>query len=155
MKHNTKLVGRVYLKVWRDGQLIIDRYEGENIITNTGKAQVALLMGDASATPFTYLALGSNSTAAAATDTTLNTEITNHGLARAAATVSRITTTTTNDTLSLAYTWTVTTPGGDTIKEIGIFNASSSGTMLGRKVVSDTLTATNDVVQYTYTVQVT
>jgi hypothetical protein len=149
---NIKLKGFVKVQHIRDGK-VINEIAGENVITNAGKAQIALLAGDAGATPFTYLAVGTNDTAAAATDTTLGAEITDTGLARAAATVTRTTTTVTNDTLSLSYTWTAT--GVKTITEVGIFNASSSGIMLGRKLTSSTVTANNDQIQITYTVQFT
>lgn len=124
----------------KDGNLK-DTWEVENIVTNAGKAQLALLAGDATAVPFTYLAVGTSSTAVAATDTTLTAEITDTGLARASATVSRVTTTVTNDTYQASYTWTAT--GSKTVQEVGVFNAASTGTMLshaltGTKSVSNT-----------------
>ncbi|MFA6314981.1 MAG: hypothetical protein WC648_01245 [Candidatus Paceibacterota bacterium] len=149
MQNTIKIKGTVEIKQIRNGE-VIKSFKGENIITNAGKAQIALLAGDATAVPFTYLAVGTGSTAAAVTDTTLVTEITDTGLARAAATVSRTTTTVTNDTLSLSYTWTAT--GAKTIAEVGMFNASSSGTMLGRKLTSAITTANTDQIVMTYTV---
>lgn len=139
METTIKLEGKYILRCHdKDGNL---RWEKtvNNIITSAGKAQLALLAGDATATPFTYLAVGTSSTAVAVGDTTLNAEITDTGLARAAGTVSRTTTTVTNDTLQITYTWTAT--GSKTIEEIGVFNASSSGTML-----SHALTGSNSVV---------
>jgi len=150
-EQNIGIVGRVRLQQFRDGVCIKDTGFMKNIITNAGKAQIALLAGDASATPFTYLALGTSSTAVAVTDTALGAEITDTGLARAGATVSRTTTSVTNDTLSMTYTWTAT--GAKTIEEIGIFNASSSGTMLGHKLTGSLVTANADQVVATYTVQ--
>jgi hypothetical protein len=146
-----KIKGFVELKQVRNGK-VIKVFKGKNIITNAGKAQMALLAGDATAVPFTYLAVGSSATAVAATDTTLTTEITNHGLARTTATVSRTTTTVTNDTLKLTYTWTVTTPGGDVIREVGIFNASSGGTLLGHKLTTAMTVATDDQIIMTYNI---
>lgn len=145
------IIGKVRLQQFRNGVCIKDTGFMKNIITNAGKAQIALLAGDASATPFTYLALGTSSTAVEVTDPALGAEITDTGLARTTATVSRITTSVTNDTLSLAYTWTAT--GVKTIQEIGIFNASSSGTMLGHKLTGALVTANADQVVATYTVQ--
>lgn len=117
------------LLVRRWGTLNWDTGPISNIVTNVGKAQLALLAGDATAIPFTYLAVGTSSTAVAATDTTLNAEIVDTGLARAAGTVSRVTTTTTNDTLNVTYTWTAS--GTKVVQEIGLFNAASVGTILG------------------------
>lgn len=123
----------------------------KNGITNAGKAQISLLAGDASATPFTYLAVGTSSTAFAASQTALQAEITDTGLARAAATVSRVTTTETNDTLQLTYTWTAT--GTKAIEEIGIFNASSSGTMLGRALTTTKSVVNGETITATYQVK--
>lgn len=107
----------------------------ENLIVNAGLAEIAGLIGNTgSPTAFTYLAVGSGSTAAAATDTTLETELTDGGLERAAATVTRTTTTATNDTLQLVKAFTVT--GTKTVREVGVFNASSSGDMMSRSVLT-------------------
>lgn len=111
----------------------------KNTIVSAGKAQLALLAGDASAVPFTYLELGTSSSAVAVGQTALQAAITDTGLDRGAATVSRITTNVANDTLQLVKTWTAT--GTKAIEEIGAFNASSGGTMLGRA-----LTGTKNVV---------
>lgn len=121
-----------------------------NLITSAGKAQLALLAGDASATPFTYLAVGTSSTAVNVSQTALQAEITDTGLARAAATVSRVTTTVTNDTLQLVYEWTAS--GSKTIEEIGIFNASSAGTMLGRALTTTKSLVNGDSLEATYKV---
>lgn len=147
-----KIQGRVRLQIFdQEGNLKKDTGFQKNIITNAGKAQIALLAGDATAVPFTYLALGTSSTAVAATDTQLGAEITDTGLARAAATISRITTAVTNDTLRATYTWTAS--GVKTIEECGLFNASSSGTMLGHKLTGSSTTANNDQVVVTYDIQ--
>lgn len=148
---NIKITGMCKLEC-RDtnGNLLWSDY-GHNIITNAGKAQIALLASDGSAVPFSYLALGTSSTAEAASQTALVAEITDTGLARHSATVSRTTTTVTNDTMRLTYTWTAS--GTKTIEEVGVFNDATTGTMLGRKltgsrVINNTeqLTATYDFI---------
>lgn len=120
-----------------------------NTITNTGKAESINLLGNVS-TPaaFTYLAVGTGTTAAAATDTALQTEIVDSGLARAAATVTRVTTTVTNDTLQLVKQWTAT--GAKVVTEAGAFNAASTGIILGRQVFSAVSLANTDTFQLTY-----
>ena len=113
-------------------------------IPNAGLAEMAnLWSGDDSPAPMTHIAVGSGDTAFNATDdTTLETEITDSGLDRLgnAAAVTRETTNTTNDTVQLVTTFTVT--GTNTIKEVGILTASSSGVLGGRTV----LTTPKDVV---------
>lgn len=144
------LSGRIKLDV-RDKNGVLKDSSGwiKNIITNAGKAQIALLAG-ASGTAFTYLAVGTSTTAVAATDTTLTAEIVDTGLARAAGTVSRVTTTVTNDTLQVVYTWTAS--GSKTVEEVGLFNAASTGTMLNHALTTSKALTANDTL--TATVQI-
>lgn len=147
-----KIAGQVKLDCHKpDGSLKWTTGWISNGITNAGKAQIALLAGDATATPFTYLAVGTSSTAFAAAQTALQGEITDSGLARAAATVSRTTTTVTNDTVQLAKTWTVS--GTKTIEEVGIFNDATTGTMLGRALTSTKSVVSGETVTGTYQVK--
>ena len=123
------------------------------ILTNAGKAHAAGLLTGISSGGFTHIALGSGTTAESATQTSLTTEITTNGGARASATTSRITTTQTNDTAKWEKEFTFT--GSLTISEIGLFDAASSGTMYMRSLLTtarsvedgDTLTVTIESVQ--------
>lgn len=147
---NIKVKGKYSFEIKRvDGS--VERWSEDNLIVSAGKAQLALLAGDASATPFTYIAVGSSTTAPAVGQTALASEIAASGLTRAAATVSRTTTTVTNDTLTLSKTFTAT--GSVTVEEVGVFNDASAGTMLGRALTTtkslvntETLTVTYNVV---------
>ena len=103
-------------------------------VPDIGLAELAnLWAGDSTPLPMTHIAVGTGDTAFAAADTILETEITDSGLARVAATVTRVTTSTTNDTVQMVTTFTVT--GTKTIKEVGILNASSTGDLGGRTVL--------------------
>jgi len=133
-KESVNLVGEYTIELFDKNGKLKDREVKKNLITNVGFAQLALLAGDATAVPFTYLAIGTGTTAAAVTDTTLVTECTTDNLGRAAATVTRTTTTVTNDTLQLAKTFTYSGSTLVAIKEYGVFNDSSVGTMLSRTV---------------------
>jgi hypothetical protein len=126
-----------------------DAWTVDNLIVNAGKAQLALLAGDATAIPFTYMAVGTSTTAVAATQTALAAEITDTGLARAAGTVSRTTTTVTNDTYQVTYTWTAS--GTKVIEEVGVFNASSAGTMLGRALTTTKTVVNGETLVAVYT----
>lgn len=152
MKDNLGIQGRIRM-VCHDvnGNLKFDTGEIKNTVTNAGFAQMALLAGDASATPFTYLAVGTSSTSPAASQTALGGEITTNGLGRASATVSRVTTTQTNDTLQLSKTFTVT--GSSTVEEVGIFNDSSAGTMLGRALTTSKAVVNGDTLTLIYKVK--
>lgn len=104
----------------------------KNTITDTGLAEMANLFGNVSSpVAFTYLALGTGTTAETTSDTALEAEITDSGLARASATVTRETDTVTNDTTQLLHTWTATV--SKTISELGAFNDATAGIMVGRQ----------------------
>ncbi len=148
---NIKIKGKVDFEVrGADGELK-DKWSVYNSIMNVGFAQMALLAGDASAVPFTYLAVGTSNSAVSASQTALGAEISTSGLARAAATVSRVTTTQTNDTLQLVYTWTAS--GSQTVEEVGVFNAASTGTMLARALTGSHAVVLNDTLTITYQVK--
>lgn len=127
-----------------------------NKVTNASLAAISGLIGNTgSQTAFTYIALGTSTTAVLASHTTLQAEIVDHGLSRVAATVSRTTTTQTNDTLQLIGNWTVSGSATfPTIEEMGIFNASSSGVMLSRVLTTTKSTTSGNAIQVTYTIQV-
>lgn len=151
MKGEITLKGRIRLECYRKGVKVWDTGFVNNIITNVGLAAVAGLTGNTgSITAFTYLAIGTSATAVAATDTTLGAEITDSGLTRSAATVSRVTTAQTNDTLQLTFTWTAS--GSKTVQEAGIFNASSSGIMLAHALTGAKAVVSSDILVGTYKV---
>jgi hypothetical protein len=120
-----------------------------DVITTVGKNAVAEKIGGlGSHADFEALALGTSGTAAAATNTALAAEIAGSGLARATATVS----TTTANILQLVHTWTAT--GTKAIKECGIFNHASTGTMLARSDFSSITVDSDDSIQITYKITV-
>jgi len=152
MKDKMKVRGLITLKVTDKKGKLKEEKEIKNTICNLGlKAIVGLTGNIDSQTAFTYLAAGTGTTAAGATDTALETEITDSGLERASVTPTSETTTATDDTLQLVKAWSVT--GTNAVTEIGILNAASAGVLLGHQVFSalnvvsgDTLTVTYQVV---------
>lgn len=149
---NLKIQGQCRLKIKdKDGKILFDTSFIKNKITNASLAVISGLVGNTgSQTAFTYLAVGTSSTAVSAAHTALQAEITDTGLARTTATITRSTTTQTNDTLQLDYTWTAT--GSKTVEEIGVLNAASSGVMLGRLLTTSLVLASTNVLQATYKV---
>jgi hypothetical protein len=125
----------------------------KNLVTNAGFAGIASRINGAGAEAAgTYLAVGTGTNAAAAGDTTLQTEITDSGLARVAATASRVTTTVANDTAQLLTTFTVT--GTKAVTEAGYLNASSAGVLFARSVFSAVNVVNGDSLQLTYKIKV-
>lgn len=123
-----------------------------NLVTTAGKAGIASrINGSGGEAAFTYIAVGTGTTAAAAGDTALQTESASSGLSRANSTASRVTTTTTNDTAQLQNTFSVT--GTVAVTESGILNAASSGTLLARQVFSAVNVVNGDSLQVTWKVQ--
>ena len=79
-----------------------------NLVTNAGFALAAgRLNGSGSPAAATYIAVGTGTTAASASDTALQTETAASGLSRVNGTVSLVTTTVTNDTAQVTTTFTV------------------------------------------------
>lgn len=120
-----------------------------NLVTSAGKAGVASrINGAGSVNPFVYIEVGTGTTAANAADTTLETIISDSGLARASATASRVTTDVTNDTAQLVYTFSVS--GTKAVTESGVLSESSSGVLLARQVFSAINVVSGDSLQITW-----
>lgn len=143
-----KLIGTYDFEIKDVNGNVRDKWSVQNLVTTVGFAQLALLAGDSTAVPFTYIAVGTSSTAPAVGNTTLVAEIVDSGLERAAGTVSRVTTTGTNDTYQIVNTWTAT--GSKTIEEVGVFNAASSGTMLSRALTTSKAISSGETLTGTY-----
>lgn len=129
-----------------------DRRVLSNLITNAGLAEVAGLINGVTSGPFDYIAVGTGTTAAAAGNTTLETEIADSGLSRAQGTTSRVTTTQTNDTAQVTKTFSVT--GTKAVTEAGLLDASSGGVLLARQVFSAVNVINGDSLQITWKIAV-
>ena len=121
-----------------------------NTVLKTGKAAFVRLLGQGlTETKFTALAIGTDNTAPADTQTALIAEISTGGGARGAATVSQETTTFTNDTLRFLKTWNFSS--GFTINEVGILNnATSGGIMAGRALIGPVTVSNGNDLQVQY-----
>ena len=119
-------------------------YDGPNLITTAGKALISSRMVDANDAAPTHLAAGSDNTAAAAGYTALGNE-----LGRVALTSL---THSTNTFTAVATLGAGTATGS--IVEFGLLNASSSGTLLCRTVVSTITKGSSDSITVTWVVTV-
>lgn len=121
----------------------------QNLVTTVGKGIVAGQTNGVTTAPVTAIAVGTGTNAAAAGDTALQTEITDSGLGRGAATTSRVTTTTTNDTAQWVKSFTVT--GTKAVTEEGLLdNNTSGGNLLARQVFSAINVVNGDTLQITH-----
>ena len=126
------LKGIVKIRIVRGKTGEIEEEEFENLITNVGKAEVAKLIGSGlGGTSFAYIAIGTGTTAAAATDTTMEAEV-----KRKAATVTNVTTTISNDTAQFEATFSSADglSGTVDITEYGLFNDPTAGALLSHVV---------------------
>lgn len=129
-----------------------DRRFISNGITNAGRAVVSgLINGSGTPAAFTYVAVGTGVVGFSASDTALGTESAASGLTRAAGSVSLVTTSITNDTAQITKTFTVT--GSVAVTEAGLFNASSSVTLLARQTFSAINVVNGDSLAVTWKIQ--
>lgn len=117
-----------------------------DIITNGGRAQVAgYLSNTVSQITQYYGNVGTGAGTAAVADTTLFTEV---GTARVATTMSRVTTTVTNDTARNVFTFTAGTTVS--VTNAGIWTASSGGTLMQKSDHATIPLLSGDSVAYTF-----
>lgn len=117
--------GDVYItKTLPDGT--VENYEHKNLVVSVGKTNIAARMAGNTVAVMSHMAVGTGNTAAAASDTTLDTE-----LARVALTVAGGTPSSNTVTYSAAFP---AGTGTGALQEAGVFNAASSGTMMCRTV---------------------
>lgn len=117
------------------------------LLVNAGKAILAnRILG--SGTEPKFIGWGTSSTAEAVSQTDLQTASSE---ARTSGTSSRVTTSVTNDTYQVVGT--VTSTQTQTIQEVALFDASTSGNMLLRWVHGATALVSNEAIQYTLKVQ--
>ena len=116
-----------------------------NLVVDTGLAYIASRMKDATATAMTHMAVGTSTTAAAAGNTALGTQLGS----RVALTS---TTVTANSTAYVASFGAGVSTGA--LTEAGIFNASTSGTLLCRTVFAVINKGGSDTMTITWTITI-
>lgn len=146
MSKSLKLTGRWYISLYGDDGQLKDQISGKNVITENGLDFLASFLNSANAAASTftmnYVAIGTDSTAEAASNTALGSESARH-----TGTVSYVS--------NAIYRVTATFASGlgtGAIVEYGLFSSSSAGTMLSRdtesvinKGANDTLVVTTEV----------
>ena len=140
------LQGQLEIVVKDESGKVKERRKEKNLIVNTGLNAILDRLVGTSEAVMSHMGLGSSSTAAAAGQTALVSQLGS----REALDSSTVTGS------SVAYVCTF--EAGDatgTITEAGIFNASSGGTMLCRSVFSSITKGANDSLNVTWTITVT
>jgi hypothetical protein len=138
-----KVTGQVNIVITDKNGQIKDQREIKNLVVTTGKGFIAARMVG-TPTAMSHMALGASNTAAANGDTALGSELGRVALASASAT-------------GAVVTYTASFPAGTAtgaIVEAGIFNASSSGTMLCRTVFAVVNKGADDAMSVTWAITV-
>ena len=138
IQDNLKMKGR--LQVSLNGEVVRDI---DTLVVTAGKAYVADRMKNNSST-MSHMAIGSGTTAAAAGNTALGTEL---------GRVSLTSTTVSSNVVTYVATFAAGT-GTGAVTEAGILTASSGGTMLCRTVFSVVNKGSADSMTITWTVTV-
>lgn len=144
----TKITGKVNVLVTdKDGKVKED-FTVPNLVVTAGLDYIASRIKEATATAMSHMAVGTDTTAAALGDTTLGTEV-------AGARVTLDSTVVAADDNNVVYSATFPAGTGTAaLTEAGIFNASSSGTMLCRTVFSVINKAAADSMTVTWTITI-
>jgi len=143
--------GYVVVSVFRAGEEIY-HYEDSNLITNAGLDFISAQIGSTSTgtNGANYIALSSDATAPAVTDTTLTGEISGNGLDRAQGTYAH-TVGTNTFTVQEVFTATGTVSA---IQKTGLFTASSGGTMMAENTFSSVNLISGDQLTVTWTITI-
>ena len=139
----TKATGKLTVEIKNKHGEVIETREVKNLVVDTGLAYIADRMKNTT-TAMSHMAIGTGSTAAAASNTALGSQ-------------SARTTLTSTTVSGADITYVDTFPAGTgtgAITEAGLFNASSSGTMLCRTVFSVVNKGASDSMTITWTVTV-
>lgn len=134
-----KLIGKLSIAI--NNEIV---QEVDNLVVTTGKNFVASRIKDATASAMSHMGIGTGTAAAAAGNTTLGTEAARNALTS---------TTVTNADVAYVASFAAGT-GTGAITEAGLFNASSSGTLLCRTVFSVVNKGADDSMTITWTVTV-
>tara|TARA_R100000951_G_C2644772_1_gene182176 strand:+ start:1688 stop:2113 length:426 start_codon:yes stop_codon:yes gene_type:complete len=115
-----------------------------NLVVTAGKDFVASRMKDTTKGAMSHMSIGTGTTAAAAGNTTLVTELDRNALTS---------TTVTSNAVAYVCTWAAG-DGTGAVTEAGLFNASSGGDMLCRTVFSVVNKGSADSMTITWTITV-
>ena len=124
--------------------IVKEEHDFDNLVVTAGKGYIASRMKDATATAMSHMAIGTGTTAAAASQTAFVSEANRQAL-------------TSTSVSGAAVTYSATFGAGNgtgAVTEAGLFNASSGGTLLCRTVFSVINKGAADTLTVSWTVTV-
>ena len=140
-----KVAGSVNVVIRDESGKQKENFTIPNLVVTTGLAYIASRMKDATATAMTHMAVGTGSTAAAAGNTALETQLGSR--------VALTSTTVTSNSIAYVASFGAGVATG-ALTEAGIFNASTSGTMLCRTVFAVINKGAADTMTITWTITI-
>ena len=146
IQENLKLSGQLNIVLKDKAGNVKDTREVKNLVVNTGLAFIINRMTGTSKAVMSHMALGSGTTAAAASQTDLVTPLGSREV---------LDSTTISGTNNEKVVYVSSFEAGDAtgaVTEAGIFNASSSGDMLCRTVFAVVNKAADDAMSVTWTI---
>ena len=144
LQEQVKMTGQVSIRILDKDGNVKDERNIKNLVVTVGKEFIASRMVGTSAGVMSHMAVGSDNTAAASGDTALGSEL---------GRVAIIPGTSSGAVATFVATFPAGT-GTGAVVEAGLFNASSSGTMLCRTVFSVVNKGADDAMTITWQVTV-
>ena len=146
VNENLKLSGRLTIVLKDKTGSVKDQREIKNLVVNSGLAYITSRMTGTAKAVMTHMAVGSGTTAAAATQTDLISALGSRE------TLDSTTISGSNNEKVVYVSSFEAGDGTGAITEAGLFNASSGGDMLCRTVFSVVNKAADDVMSITWTI---
>jgi len=140
----TKVKGRLNVVLTDKDGNVKDSREVNNLVVDAGLDYIASRMKDTTDTAMSHMAVGAGTTAAAAGDTALGSEL---------GRVSLTSTTVTSNAVAYVATFGAGT-GTGAVTEAGILNAGSGGTLLCRTVFDVVNKSADDTLSVTWTITI-
>ena len=140
--------GHVLIEIRDSEGKLKDVREFNNLVMDAGEDELAQLLVGVAANPFTYIAIGTDSTAAADTQTALGGEITTNGGAR-----TQDASPSTSGNVSTVNT-TFNFTGSLAIQEAGLFNDPTAGDMFARQTFAVINVGNGDSMTVTWNITV-
>jgi|TARA_R110000823_G_scaffold264674_1_gene384752 hypothetical protein len=146
INENLKLSGQLNIVLKDKAGNIKENIDTKNLVVNTGLAYIVSRMVGTTKTVMTHMAVGSGTTAAAATQTDLVT------LLGSREALDSTTISGTNDEKVVFVSSFEAGDGTGAVTEAGLFNAATGGDMLCRTVFSVVNKAADDTMAITWTI---
>lgn len=140
------LKGDVYI-IKTDEHGNSENFHYKNLVVSAGKTNIAARMAGNTVAVMSHMAVGTGNTAAAASDTTLGTELARTSLSVAGGTPS-------SNTVTYSATFAAGT-GTGALQEAGVFNGATANTMLCRTVFPVINKQAADSITITWVVSIT